>query len=177
MTANYSTYQYPKRFMHSDGSIRHRLPDGTLHRLDGPAITTVAGTKQYHLNGTRQSIHTEKNGMKKQTRIREMLKKHLIKAGDIITLDPAAFDIGLSSALQIKVNQCAHLEKMEVETRMTGLVLHVRRVDIPHSLSLPGVPVADPPHTTILHTFLPWPDDPFFDRKTELIQMMKQKLA
>ena len=41
----------PTRFIDWNGTVRWRLPDGKLHRTDGPAVEYVHGTKAWYLNG------------------------------------------------------------------------------------------------------------------------------
>ena len=39
------------RTVNAEGNIRWELPDGTLHREDGPALETVLGTKAWYQHG------------------------------------------------------------------------------------------------------------------------------
>jgi transposase InsO family protein len=43
----------PTRTVNSDGTIEYKLPDGQLHRDDGPAYEAPDGSKAWWINGLR----------------------------------------------------------------------------------------------------------------------------
>jgi hypothetical protein len=105
--------------------------------------------------------------MKVKTHIRRMLTENLTKPGDNYRFYTKIAEDKSPRQFQIAASQVRARLPFKTEARMFRNVLIVRRTDWDGEL-MPGIPRELTP-VDILLSMAPWPDDPMYEAKTEII--------
>lgn len=109
--------------------------------------------------------------MKTQNRyhIRKAVETHLINAGDLAYFPLDGYPPYTPQRLRVAISQIISHLPYQATARTIGDHIVVRRDTPPVATTLPGAPQPKLKYVKLLDAMRPWPDDPLYEQKTELI--------